>query len=428
MSLFHIDALYIDTLYNYPSAPAQEACTGGNTWSGRNVGVGDTTTLNSMGSFAVRIRVPTASVVLTSVLLATCLSDATPLAAQGLKLAVGDVGIGVGDVPRLDGLRLNYRDYDLELVRGINATIWMPYDGADGVVQGLALGVPLTGAAEISGIALGLGVGVERTFTGVGLAPIGFGAGEGIRGVTLAGVGMGTSGDIKGVAIGGIGLGAGGDVRGIALGGVGVGASGDLSGIAIGGIGLGAGGDLTGLAIGGVGLGASGNLTGVAIGGVGLGASGDVTGLGIGGIGVGASGDVRGILLGGIGVGAGRNVTGITIGGIGVGAGGEIKGLAIGGVGVGAPRITGVAIGGIGAGGEDVRGLIIAPAFFRIEDGGSFRGVSVSAYNDIRGRQNGLTIGLLNIADELHGLQVGVINIARNKESFSVLPLLNYHR
>ena len=52
----------------------------------------------------------------------------------------------------------------------------------------------------------------------------------------------------------------------------------------------------------------------------------------------------------------------------------------------------------------------------------------MSAFNNVRGTQRGLTIGILNIADELHGLQVGVINIARNKKSFSVLPLLNYNK
>ncbi|HZD03966.1 MAG TPA: hypothetical protein VE173_03585, partial [Longimicrobiales bacterium] len=106
----------------------------------------------------------------------------------------------------------------------------------------------------------------------------------------------------------------------------------------------------------------------------------------------------------------------------------ELKGLAIAGVGVGAPRLTGVAVTGFGAGGEEVRGLVIAPAYFKVQDGGFFRGASVSAFNNVRGEQHGLTIGLLNIADELHGLQIGLINIARNKESFSVLPVANYHR
>ena len=74
------------------------------------------------------------------------------------------------------------------------------------------------------------------------------------------------------------------------------------------------------------------------------------------------------------------------------------------------------------------RGLVIAPAYFKVVEHGEFRGVSVSAFNHIVGRQRGLTVGLLNIAEELHGLQVGLINIARNKRSFSVLPILNYHR
>ncbi|NIP78623.1 MAG: hypothetical protein GWM90_05225, partial [Gemmatimonadetes bacterium] len=43
------------------------------------------------------------------------------------------------------------------------------------------------------------------------------------------------------------------------------------------------------------------------------------------------------------------------------------------------------------------------------------------------GAQNGLAIGIINIADELHGLQIGLINIARNKETLPVLPLFNYH-
>jgi hypothetical protein len=75
-----------------------------------------------------------------------------------------------------------------------------------------------------------------------------------------------------------------------------------------------------------------------------------------------------------------------------------------------------------------MHGLVVAPAYFKIEDGGTLRGLSVSAVNNVRGTQRGLTIGIVNIADELHGLQVGVINIARNKKAFSVLPLLNYNK
>lgn len=283
----------------------------------------------------------------------------------GIKIAVGDVGLGIGDVPRLDGLRLNFRDLHLVRARGVNATIWMPYDESRGAVQGLALGLPLTGARTIEGVALGLGVGVEQSFAGVGFAPIGLGAGGPIRGIAVAGVGIGSGGDVEGVMVGGVGLGSGGDIRGIAVGGVGGGASGDLTGLAIGGVGFGVGGNLTGIALGGV----------------------------------------------------------------GVGVGGELKGLAVSGIGAGASRISGVVLAGVGAGAETVRGVVIAPAYFKVTPGGTLRGVSVSAFNDLRqASQHGLTIGLLNIAEELHGVQIGLINIARNKRSFSVLPLVNYHR
>ncbi|MBW3534726.1 MAG: hypothetical protein KY453_05835 [Gemmatimonadetes bacterium] len=316
--------------------------------------------------------------------------------AQGVKIAVGDVGLGIGDVPRLDGLRLNFRDRHLERVRGVNVTLWEPYEGARGEVQGLAVGLPLTGARTVEGLAVGAAVAVEDRFTGIGLAPLGFGAGERVRGIALAGLGIGGGGDLEGVMVGGIGLGVGGDIRGVAIGGVGAGGGGDLTGLGVGGVGLGMGGDLTGVAIGG--------------------------------IGVGAGGRVRGLAVGGVGVGVGGGATGVTVGGVGVGSGGELRGLTLAGVGVGAPRLTGLTVSGIGAGAEEARGVVVAPAFFRIEEGGSLSGVSISAFNDIQGRQRGLTIGLLNITEELHGVQVGLLNIAWNKPSWRVLPLVNYHR
>lgn len=313
---------------------------------------------------------------------------------HGIKLTAGDFGLGIGDVRRLDGLRLNFRDRDLELVRGINVTIWAPYEDAEGVVKGLALGLPMTGAGELHGVALGAGIAVEHGFSGIGFAPIGIGAGGTLRGIAIGGVGAGTGGDAEGLLVGGVGVGAGGNVKGIVFGGVGAGAGGNLEGIVVGGVGAGAGGDMTGFAFGTIGVGAGGN--------------------------------VRGIMVGGVGVGAGGDIDGIAIGGVGVGAGRELRGLGMAVVGVGAPKITGVVLSGIAAGAQDFRGLAVAPAYFKIEDGGSLRGVSVSAFNRIHGTQRGLTIGILNIADELHGLQVGVINIARNKNTFSVLPLANY--
>ena len=279
-----------------------------------------------------------------------------------LDLTVHNTGLAIGDKPRVTGVRINFRDRHLEEVNGANITVWSPYSPATGLVNGLALGLPATGARDISGIALGvIGAGADRSMTG------------------------------------------------IALGGIGVGAGGDMRGIMIGGIGAGGGGSMTGLSIGGIGVGGAGNMTGIQLGGIGVGSGANVTGISVGGVGVGSAGDV----------------TGISIGGIGVGAGGRITGLSIGGVGVGAPRIKGIIIGGVGAGGEMVKAVSVTGVYFKIADRGRLDGASFSAVNNIRGLQHGLTIGLWNYAHELHGAQIGVINISDNGGSRRVLPLIS---
>jgi len=50
----------------------------------------------------------------------------------------------------------------------------------------------------------------------------------------------------------------------------------------------------------------------------------------------------------------------------------------------------------------------------------------VAGYCQIKGRQDGWTIGLVNYARTLHGVQIGLINIARsNPKATRVLPLFN---
>jgi hypothetical protein len=337
-------------------------------------------------------------------LLALCVVAAVPerLVAQrtesrrSLDLTVRNVGVSIGDSRRITGVRINFRDRRMERVNGLNITIWTPYE-ANGGVNGIALGVPATGARRINGLAAGVaGVATEDRIRGIGVGGLGLGSGGGLSGIMIGGLGAGTGGDIEGIGIGGIGLGGGGDMRGLMIGGIGVGGGGSATGILIGGIGAGSGGTVRGLSIGGMGVGAGGGLSGISI--------------------------------GGIGVGSGGDVTGIAIGGVGVGTGGTLKGLGLAGIGVGAPRIEGAAIAGLMAGGEDVRWVVLAPGYFRIAPGGRFTGVAVSAYNHVQGRQQGLTVGLLNYAVRLHGLQVGVLNYAANNRApWKLLPILNVH-
>src|SRR3982750_1981237 len=83
---------------------------------------------------------------------ALSLLAAVPAGAQGLALTVNHIGPGLGDVPRVIGLRLNYRDRHLERVDGVSATIWTPYgNGGNGGGEGVALGGPGPGAGGGAG-------------------------------------------------------------------------------------------------------------------------------------------------------------------------------------------------------------------------------------------------------------------------------------
>lgn len=361
---------------------------------------------------------------------AVCSLPAIPgvAAAQSLDLTVNDVGISIGDSRRVTGLRINFRDRRMEEVNGVNITVWSPYRENRGVVHGVALGIPMTGARRIVGVGAGIfGVAVNESLRGIGLGGIGIGAGKNIEGIGIGGIGMGVGENLRGLGIGGIGMGIGQDLRGIGIGGIGVGIGQDLRGAAIGGIGAGIGQNMVGLGIGGIGVGVGENARGILVGGIGTGVGGDMTGLLVAGIGAGAGGDVKGVSIAGIAMGAGGDVTGVQAAGVGIGAGGTLKYLSVAGIGIGAHRIEGVALASaIGA--EQTRGLMVAPFYFRIAKYGRANGVNISAYNDVRGVQQGLAIGIFNYARTLDGVQIGLLNYAANKRSARLLPLFNYAR
>lgn len=345
-----------------------------------------------------------------------------------VDFTVHDVGIGIGNSPHIDGLRLNFRDTAPFRAHGVNATVWLPADTAfDSEAYGVALGLPVTGAGRVRGLALGFGVGADKALDGVAAGVLGIGSGGGIRGIAIAGLGAGTGGDVIGIAVGGLGAGAGRNVYGVVLGGLGAGAGGDFAGIGLGGLGIGAGGNVRGVFAGGLGVGAGGDLDGIALGGLGVGTGGRLRGIAFGGLGAGVGGDVQGILVGGLGVGAGGDVRGLLVGGLAAGGGGAIHGAAIAGLGAGAPTLRGLAAAAL-VGGKDIEGLVLAPAYFHLVEGGRFAGVSVSAFNRVLGEQRGVAIGIVNYAARLHGVQIGLVNWADNNPAgLKVLPVANAH-
>ncbi|HSJ64620.1 MAG TPA: hypothetical protein VK922_12070, partial [Gemmatimonadaceae bacterium] len=94
--------------------------------------------------------------------------------------------IAIGDAPRVNGLRINFRDRRLEEVNGVNLTVWQPHRPVRGRVDGLALGLPMTGAAEVVGVGVGVfGVSAEDRFRGIGIGGVGVGAGGEVEGILL---------------------------------------------------------------------------------------------------------------------------------------------------------------------------------------------------------------------------------------------------
>lgn len=291
----------------------------------------------------------------------------SPNRGQGVNIPVPHWGLSFGNSTRFNGLRFNLIDKDIEKINGINVKVWghKNPERQTGTVNGISIGLPAAlGTADLNGINLGVA-----------------------------------------------GVGAKNNIRGINLGILGAGAGNNASGINFGALGTGAGNNLCGLNLGGFGVGAGGNMTGI----------------NLGGLGAGAGGNVWGLSFGGLGVGAGGSVTGLNLSLLAVGAGNHLKGISLAGLGVGAPRVTGLQL-ALVSGGETVRGITLAPAYFRIDGGDnpSMKGISVSAFNHIRGEQFGIAIGIFNYAYSVHGLQLGLLNhVKNNPKALRWLPIFN---
>jgi len=189
-----------------------------------------------------------------------------PARGNGLRLTVGGYGIGIGNVPRVNGIRLNVRDSYLEAVNGLNLTVWKPAGGVRGTVNGLALGLVLPSAHSINGLGVGgLGVLTRAKASGVfagGLATVAQG---GLDGVGAAGLAVVAGGHSRGIMVGGLSAFNGGDLVGVAAGGLAVIVDRDLEGAALGGLAVVATRDLTGIGLGGLAVVAGDRLRGVAV-------------------------------------------------------------------------------------------------------------------------------------------------------------------
>src|SRR5690606_5067965 len=133
----------------------------------------------------------------------------------------------------------------------------------------------------------------------------------------------------------------------------------------------------------------------------------------VGGVGVVATGTLTGVALSAGGVVGTEGVRGLAVGGFGVVADpGEIRGFALSLGRVDSPaQIRGAVVGGYRVKAPAVSGLAASVLMNRSTD---FSGLGVAGYNEVRGTQRGLVIGIFNTAEVLHGLQIGLLNHAGN--------------
>lgn len=335
---------------------------------------------------------------------------AMPAAAQSSPRTIGPVCFGCR---RAIGLRLNFRDRDLDQVTGINITVWSPVRPTTGTVNGLALGVLATGAAYLNGITL---------------APLAFNASTHVQGLA-ASTFFGVGGEVKGIVVSGLGGGIGEGLTGAAVTAGGIGVGGDVDGIVIAGLGGGIRGNLRGLAGAGIGFGISGSGQGILMTGLGAAVAGSMTGISVAGIGFGGGGSMRGITIAGMGAGIGGNTAGITVATLGAGIGGTASGLTVSALGVAAVHLRTAAV-ATTVFSSDAKAVVIAPLMFRTlkRNGldGDATGLFVSTINSVGGMQHGVSIGVINYARALGGLQLGVLNIVADGKGPKVLPIANW--
>lgn len=401
-------------------------------------------------------------------------ASASPEEGAALRLTVGDVGLGIGHVPRITGLRINWADRRLERVTGINLTLWRPAgrrtEGAvGGVVRGAALGLtPRAGRIQGLGVGLG-GVVGEDALDGIHLAgavPVSGGAlrglavggiavigGEELMGAHVSGLATVTGGAGLGVQAAGASVVAGERLAGLQLAGLAVVGGTHMRGVQVGGLATVAGEDLSGIQLGGLATVGGEELRGGQASGLAVVSGEDMRGIQAAGAAVVGGGVVRGLQIGGLAVVGADGLDGLQLGGLVVASGCRIRGLqaSLGSVEIRPdlvefrravpdvdalpppgrsseacpdPGITGITLAGVRIRTTRTDGISVAGGWI---DADRVRGLSVAAVQRT-GLQVGLAIGLVNWTDELQGVQLGLLNRAgNNPPPFRVLPLLNVH-
>jgi len=410
-------------------------------------------------------------------------SQDTTAIYSSLDIPVKGYGISLGNSRTFTGLRINFYDYRVQRVTGINITLWAPAEEkSDAIIKGAAIGVFWPQAKQISGLSAGsiavaandlrgisisLGVIGKGNCTGIQTAGTGV-TGIKLRGITAtsffilsreklwgiqtAGLGMIVGNEISGFQMAPVGI------RGVSLSGISITGillsssktmrgiqssfflleSKRISGISIGGLMIGNGAIRTNLIQGIQTAGFSilgDSIRGFSAAGFTVGGTKLIQGIQTAGFSI-VGNSIRGFSAAGFTVGGTKNrnrrlIKGLQIAGFSVGSEGNVEGISIAGFSVfGAQKLKGFTLSGVAAGSnKNITGFTAALGWITVgtkTTEGILNGVSLSAINYINGRQNGIAIGLLNKANTVRGVQIGAFNIITSNPGLTkILPLFN---
>jgi hypothetical protein len=213
-------------------------------------------------------------------------------------------------------------------------------------------------------------------------------------------------------------------IEGVALGGVGVYATERLDGVSAGGLMVLSRNEINGIAAGGLATVAAERLRGIGV--AGLATVGDhgIDGLAAAGLVTLSEGNVNGVTSAVVGTITEGRHTGINLAGGGTFTDGEMRGIDAAGIAtvVRGPSRGIQAAGGIAAA-THLQGIGVAAGSVRVE---ALDGLAISAWNNVRGPQRGLTIGIFNYARSIRGVQLGLLNYVRsNPRGLRLLPVFN---
>lgn len=336
-------------------------------------------------------------------------------------------GISFGNSKSFNGLRFNYRDCDVETINGLNFTLWESKSIINSEVNGISFGVT-PHASRLHGINIGLGAIVaEEEMLGLNFGLLSAVSNGSIYGINFGGLALVSEGELTGINLAGLALVSGNSITGLNFGGLSLVANNDISGINVGGLALVSDGNITGINFGGLACVSKGSMTGLNMSSLALVAEGELTGFNFGGLALVSKSGITGINISGLALVSEESIKGINLGGFAIVCGdNSLYGLSftLGQIKV-MDSISGISISGYKTESIDFTGINFTLAWTEFEN---MNGFSLAGYNEINDTQNGLTIGIINFAENLNGVQIGLINIANNNSGIlKVLPFINAH-